>query len=198
MITPVLKTENFVIRAFERKDLEIFAQYRSQEMVAKYQSWTSFTYQDAVELFESTDYSTFGTEGNWYQLAILTQETDELVGDLAVHFIDHDQIEIGVTVSPQHQGKSVATEAVSRFLGYVFGDLNKHRVVATTDAENTAAYRLLEKLGFRREGHFIQNIFFKGAWGDEYQYAMLRSEGNFTYPIVEQAQANAEASISRK
>lgn len=194
MITPVLKTENFVIRAFERKDLEIFAQYRSQEMVAKYQSWTSFTYPDAVELFESMDYSTFGTEGNWYQLAILTQETDELVGDLAVHFIDHEQIEIGFTVSPQHQGKSVATESVSRFLGYLFGDLNKHRVVATTDAENTAAYRLLEKLGFRREGHFIQNIFFKGVWGDEYLYAMLRSEGNFRYPIVEQAQANAEAS----
>jgi RimJ/RimL family protein N-acetyltransferase len=182
VFTQVLKTENFVIRALERRDLEVFSQYRSLEIVAKYQDWTSFTYQDAVDLFESmdNDNSTFGTEGNWYQLAILSLKSDELVGDLYVHFIDQDQIEIGFTVSPQHQGKSVATEAVSSLLGYVFGELNKHRVVATTDAENTASYRLLEKLGFRREGHFIQNIFFKGAWGDEYQYALLRSEGKFT------------------
>ena len=65
-------------------------------------------------------------------------------------------------------------------LGRVVFELKKHRVVATTDVENTASYRLLETLGFRREGHFIQNIFFKGAWGDEYQYALLRSEGKFT------------------
>lgn len=180
MSTPVLKTERFVIRAFERKDLEVFAQYRSQKLVAKYQSWTSFTHQDAVEFFEDMDYSTFGGEGKWYQLAISTLETDELVGDLAVHFIDKNQVEIGFTVSPEHQGKSFATEAISSLLAYVFGELNKHRVIAITDTENMAAYRLLEKLGFRREGHFIQNVFFKGAWGDEYQYALLHSEGKFT------------------
>jgi len=179
MSAPVLNTENFVIRAFEKKDLEAFTHYRSQEVVAKYQSWTDFTYQDAVELFENMDYSTFGTAGNWYQLAITMRATDELVGDLAVHFVDQDQIEIGFTVSPEHQGKSVASEAVSSLLGYVFGVLNKHRVIATTDAENTAAQRLLEKLSFRREAHFVQNIFFKGAWGDEYQYALLRSEEKF-------------------
>ena len=160
MNPPVLKTENYVIRAFEIKDLEAFALYRSQEMVAKYQSWTSYTYQDAVQLFESMDYSTFGSEGNWYQLAISSIDSDELVGDLAVHFIDQEQIEIGFTVCPEHQSKGVATEAVSRFLRYVFGELNKHRVLATTDAKNTASYRLLEKLAFRREGHFIKNVFY--------------------------------------
>jgi len=88
MNPPVLKTENFVIRPFKRKDLETLAKYRSQEIVAKYQSWTNYTYQDAVELFESMDYSTFGNEGSWYQLAISSVDSDELVGDLAVHFID--------------------------------------------------------------------------------------------------------------
>jgi len=176
MIVPVLKTESFVIRAFEEKDLAPFTHYRSQEAVSKYQSWTNYFYQDAVELFESMDYSTFGSEGCWYQLAISTLDSDELVGDLAVHFIDQEQIEVGFTICPEYQGKGVATEAVSSFIRYVFAELNKHRVVATTDAQNVASYRLLEKLGFRREAHFIQNVFFKGAWGDEYQYALLRSE----------------------
>lgn len=173
---PILKSENLVIRVFERKDLEIFAQYRSEELVAKYQSWIYYTYEEAVKLFESMDYSTFGTVGCWYQLAIALKDSDELVGDLAVHFIDQDQLEIGFTVAPAHQGKHVATEAVSRFLEYVFAELKKHRVIATTDTENRASYKLLEKLKFRREGHFIKNIFFKGAWGNEYQYSLLRSE----------------------
>ncbi len=99
-----------------------------------------------------------------------------MVGDLAVHFIVQEQIKVGFTVCPIQQRKGVATEAVSRFLRYVFDELNKHRVVATTDTENTVSSRLLEKLEFRREGHFIQNVFFKGSWGNEYQYALLRSE----------------------
>jgi RimJ/RimL family protein N-acetyltransferase len=176
MIAPILKSKNFVIRAFERNDFEIFSQYRSEELVAKYQSWTDYSYEDAVKLFEGMDYSRFGTEGSWYQLAIALIDSDELVGDLAVHFIDQYQLEIGFTIAPAYQGKHVATEAVSCFLDYVFNELKKHRVIATTDTENTSSFKLLEKLSFRREGHFIKNIFFKGAWGDEYQYGLLRSE----------------------
>jgi len=179
MAPQVLKTPRFVIRPFERKDLEAFAEYRSNETVAKYQSWEGYSYQDAVNFYEQMDYSTYGSIGQWYQLAIATIESDELVGDIAVHFIDQDQIEIGFTVSHLHQRKSVATEALSRFLTYAFGELNVHRVTAITDVNNTASYRLLEKLAFRREGHFIKNIFFKGAWGDEYQYALLRCEQTF-------------------
>jgi RimJ/RimL family protein N-acetyltransferase len=176
MACPILKSKNFVIRAFERKDLEIFTYYRSDELVAKYQSWSNYTYEEAVKLFEGMDYSTYGTEGNWYQLAIALHDSDELVGDLAVHFIDQAQVEIGFTIAPVYQGKHVATEAVSCFIEYVFDELKKHRIIATTDTENTASYKLLEKLSFRREGHFIKNIFFKGVWGDEYQYGLLRSE----------------------
>lgn len=178
MTPPVLKTKNFIIRAFEMKDLDAFSSYRSLIKIAKYQSWSDYTYQDAVELFESMDYSTFGTEGNWYQLAIVTKESDKLVGDIAVYFIDKYQIEIGFTISPQYQRKHVATEAVSSFLDYAFDELERHRVIATTDVRNKAAYHFLEKIGFRREGHFIKNVFFKGAWGDEYKYALLRSEVN--------------------
>ena len=35
---------------------------------------------------------------------------------------------------------------------------------------------MLERLGLRREGHFVQNVWFKGKWGDEYLYAILRNE----------------------
>jgi RimJ/RimL family protein N-acetyltransferase len=176
MNTPILKSKHFVIRAFELKDLQIFAEYRSIEDVARYQSWESYTYQDAVKFFESMDYADFGLDDSWFQLAISKQDSNELVGDIAIHFIDEHQVEIGFTVAPEHQGKHVATEAVTALLSYVFDDLKKHRVTAITDVKNIGSYKLLEKIAFRREGHFIENVFFKGTWGDEYQYALLASE----------------------
>ena len=51
-----------------------------------------------------------------------------------------------------------------------------HRVVEIVDAENIASINLLKSIGFRQEGHFIENIFLKGKWGSEFQYAMLKRE----------------------
>lgn len=183
-MTPLfLKTDNLFIKPFEEKYLEAFTEYRSKPEVAKYQSWTSYCYQDAVALFESMNYSSFGKVGRWYQLAIILRKSGELVGDLAVHFTDKEQVEIGYTISPIYQQKNIATEAVSAFLVYVFEELGKHRVIATTDTSNVASYRLLEKLGFRREAHFVKNVFFKGNWCDEYQYALLCSEQKLVQSI---------------
>lgn len=176
MNTPTLTTARLIIRSFNEADLDIFTQYRSCPEVAKYQSWTDYTYAEALALFNSTDYANFAVAGQWYQLAIADVGNNQLLGDLAVHFIDDEQVEIGFTVAPENQKKAIAKEAVSALLAYLFNSLNKHRVVATTDTENLASFALLESLGFKREAHFRQNIFFKGAWGDEYQYAMLRAE----------------------
>ena len=54
--------------------------------------------------------------------------------------------------------------------------LNMHRVSATTDAENKAAQNLFQRLGFRQEAHFVEHVWFKGAWGSEYVFAMLQRE----------------------
>lgn len=175
-----LTTERFMLRPFQRADLEAFTAYRANPKVDKYQSWTDYTYSDAVALFNNMDYEQFGAAGNWFQLAIVTIASGatptQLVGDLALHFINEQQVEIGFTIAPEHQGKNIAFEAVSTLLDYLFIELHKHRVIAITDTQNLASWRLLEKLGFRREAHYVKNIFFKGAWGDEYLYALLREE----------------------
>lgn len=172
----LFQTERIICRQFESGDLQAFAHYRAQPDVAKYQSWTEYSYQDALVLFDEMQKFEFGTLGNWFQLAILTKESEQLLGDLAVHFIDDSQIEIGFTFAPDFQGQGYASEAVIGLLNYLFSNLKPHRVVATTDCENLPSWLLLERVGFRREAHFIQNVFFKGAWGSEYQYGMLASE----------------------
>src|SRR5439155_2749963 len=102
----------------------------------------------------------------------------ELVGDCGIHFPpgDDQQIEIGITLSPRHQGRGLATEAVGSVVRYAFESLGKHRVWAVTDVENDAAARLFRRLGFREEAHFIEHLWFKGRWGSEFAFALLRRE----------------------
>lgn len=61
-------------------------------------------------------------------------------------------------------------------LNFLFETKNTHRVVEIVDAENIASLNLLNSAGFRQEGHFMENIFFKGKWRSEYQFALLKKE----------------------
>jgi RimJ/RimL family protein N-acetyltransferase len=90
--------------------------------------------------------------------------------------LDDQQAEVGFTMAREAHGKGLAYEATTAVLDYVFTTLKLHRVIAIADCENTKSVALLNRLGMRREGHFIRNIWFKGRWGDEYLYAILREE----------------------
>ena len=59
---------------------------------------------------------------------------------------------------------------------YAFVELAMHRVISRTDARNLRAQRLLERLGFRREGELRESVWFKGAWATDVLYAQLESE----------------------
>jgi RimJ/RimL family protein N-acetyltransferase len=101
-----------------------------------------------------------------------------MIGDVAFHIKKDDERQalIGYSLARPCWGHGYAFEAVSGLLGYLFGELHLHRLIAECDVENVASWRLLEKLGFRREAHLIENIFFKGAYGSEYHYALLERE----------------------
>ncbi len=174
----IARSERLIIRKFVQDDLSSFAEYRADPSNAEFQSWSDYTLEDAQALYDKMNAVPFGTEGHWFQLAIASTGSNQLMGDLAVHFIDKDQVEVGFTMAPEFQRKGIAAEALMLLLNFLFKDLNKHRVIAMTDARNEASRRLLEKVGFRKEAHFVDSIFFKGAWGSEFSYALLHSEWN--------------------
>ncbi|AIY40123.1 Ribosomal-protein-serine acetyltransferase [Collimonas arenae] len=166
-----------ILRGFTRHDLAAFSGYRNKPEVARYQSWSTYSTEDAEAFFEQQHGLAFNADDTWFQIAAERKEDAALAGDVAVHFFDGGlQAEIGVTFDSIYQGQGYAWEALSRVIGLLFEDLKKHRIVATVDASNLRVQHLLEKLGFRREAHFRENIFFKGAWSDEYGYALLASE----------------------
>jgi RimJ/RimL family protein N-acetyltransferase len=170
------ETPRLVVRAMGPGDVEAFVAYRADPDVARYQSWDGFTTEDGRRLVAEMQDLRPGRPGEWYQLAV--EADGVLVGDLATHVDEHEhrQLEVGFTLAPEHQGKGYGTEALRGLLTYAFGTLDVHRAVAITDARNDAAAALLTRVGFRQEAHFVDNVFFKGAWGSELLFAMLESE----------------------
>ncbi len=173
-----LQSARLVLRRFTDLDLARFQAYRNDWEVSRYQSWETFTQAEALQFIGEQKRLEPLLPGRWFQIAVALRESGLLVGDCAVKIMEEDArlAEIGFTFAREHQRKGYATEAVRRLLDFLFKEAGLHRVVAITDCENKAAIALLERTSFRREGHFRQNVWFKGKWGDEYLYAILESE----------------------
>lgn len=171
-------TSRLCLRDFTAADVARFAGYRAEPEVARYQSWSDFALEDAEAFLRQQSTAEFGRSGTWYQVAIADRASDVLLGDLALHFLASDarQFELGFTLSPAAQGRGIASEAVRSILDLLFAERGMHRAIAVVDARNAAAAQLLRAVGFRQEAHHRQNIFFKGAWGDEWVFAMLAEE----------------------
>lgn len=173
-----VETERLLLRRLTGEDLTAFMAYLNDPVVARYQSWESYTEEQAREVIERQQGLEPGTPGQWFTFAAGLKETGELIGHVALSgkADDQRQAEIGFTFARGHQGRGLAREAAEGVLDYAFGVLGLHRVVAITDCENERSVALLDRLGMRREGHFVENIWFKGAWGSEYLYALLQRE----------------------
>lgn len=174
-----LKTERLILRGFEMGDAAAFSTYRSDPQVAHYQSWdVPYTLEQAHAFIREMQEGQPGTPGDWFQIAITLKSDGQLIGDCAFCLLadDPQQAEIGFTLDRRFQGQGYGQEAITRLLNFLFTDYQLHRIQAICDAENGASARLLERVGMRREGHFIEHVWFKGRWSSEYSYAILRRE----------------------
>jgi RimJ/RimL family protein N-acetyltransferase len=170
-----LQTNRLILRRLEEHDAKAMYRYRSDPRVTKFQTWEPKDVEE-VETFISEQQSLeMDKPGTWFQLAITLKESNLFVGDCGLHFLDthKGQVELGITIAPEHQGLGYASEAVSAVLTYLFNRLSKHRVLASTDPSNQEAIALLERVGMRREAHFHQSLWWKRKWVDEFVYAIL-------------------------
>jgi RimJ/RimL family protein N-acetyltransferase len=173
-----IESARLLLRRFADADLTAFLAYINDPLVARYQTWESYTEEQARGVIEQMKTLEPGRPGQWFTFAAELKETRALTGHVALSVKEADprQAEIGFTFAREYQGRGLAKEAAEAVLDYAFTVLGLHRVVAVTDCENERSVALLGRLGMRREGHFIENVWFKGAWGSEYSYAVLRKE----------------------
>jgi RimJ/RimL family protein N-acetyltransferase len=173
-----IESARLVLRRFADADLAPLLAYLNDPLVARYQTWESYTEEQARDVIERQKGLEPGVPGRWFTFAAELKESKALVGHVAlsVKEADRRQAEIGFTFAREYQGRGLAREAAEAVLDYAFTELLMHRVVAVADCENERSVALLGRLGMRREGHFVENVWFKGAWGSEYLYALLREE----------------------
>lgn len=173
-----LTTARLRLRHFQMSDLDAFVAMRSDPEVARYQSWSSLDRPAAQNFISEMSAAEPGVPGDWFQFAIADRSTDAFIGDCAlqVKADDPQQAEIGFSLTRQAQGKGLATEAIRALLDYLFEAVQIHRVVAICDVRNHGSYKLLARLGMRREAHTRHSYWNKGEWIDEYHYAILCEE----------------------
>ena len=173
-----LTTSRLKIRNLKSKDLSDFHFYRANPDVTKYQGFDVMTVEQASEFIEGQLDKEFGKAGEWVQYGIESKATGKLIGDCAIKLDQYDVriAEVGITISHLEQKNGFAKEALLAILTFLFDIKEIHRVVEIVDSENIASLNLLKNIGFRKEGHFIEIIFFKGKWGSEFQFAMLKRE----------------------
>ncbi len=87
------------------------------------------------------------------------------------------EAELGWSLDPSFSGRGLATEAVARVLRLCFTDLGLRRVHARCFADNQPSWRLMERLGMRRESHVVAAALHRdGKWLDGFGYALLAEE----------------------
>lgn len=114
-----------------------------------------------------------------YSLFILDARSDMLLGGLTLGLVRRGVAQactLGYWMGERHAGKGHMTEAVRGALRFAFNDLALHRVEAACLPNNLASRRLLERVGFQREGEARAYLRINGVWADHFLYGVLSSD----------------------
>ena len=171
------ETARLRLRRFLPDDAPALAAYRSDPAVARYQTWREPVSPEAAAGLVARFAAGDPTEPGWFQYAVELAATGELIGDVGVRLDENRmQADLGFTLARAHQGRGYATEAVTALLDLLFTEHGLRRVSAECDARNTASARLLERVGFRREGRRAAHTWIKGEWTDDLLFGLLADD----------------------
>jgi RimJ/RimL family protein N-acetyltransferase len=101
---------------------------------------------------------------------------------LTHYYPTHQRSEIGFALRQMRWGQGLGSEAVTAVIGFAFDSLNLNRIEADVDPRNERSLRLLERLGFQREGHLRQRYYMNGERQDTLMLGLLRSDWKGRHP----------------
>lgn len=173
MIIQPIATKRLLIRPFQDDDWTALYAYTSNPAVMAYIPEGVMTEAQAQAFVRKNQQADAVTA-----YGLLLKAEHKLIGHMVFHpWFAPRTYEIGWILHPADHRQGYASEAAAALLRYGFEEMKLHRIIATCQPENPASYRVMEKIGMRREGHFQQCIHRGGDhWWDEYFYAILARE----------------------
>jgi len=174
---PRLEAPRLILRQAVPGDRErLFALYADEEVMR-------YLPLDPFESIEEADdemgwHARIFRERTGLRWMIEERDTGSFVGTCGFLGIErqHNRMEIGYDLAREHWGKGYMPEAIRAVLDFGFGPLAANKIEARVDPDNAASVRLMDKLGFVREGLLRQHEFEKGHYVDLAAYAMLKSD----------------------
>ncbi len=174
---PVLETPRLILRELSLHDAEAVFRIRGDYQVTIYNTGEPYTRLDqAISLIEGVrEGFEAGLELRW---GITLKPNPMVIGMCGYNYWmrDHFRGSIGYDMARAHWGKGLMPEALHAIIHFGFSRMALNRVEADVLSENTASIRVLEKLGFVREGVLRERDFERGAFRDLNLYGLLRSE----------------------
>jgi RimJ/RimL family protein N-acetyltransferase len=175
-----IRTARLLLRPLTPADVEAVHAYQSREDVCAYLPYEPRTREEVEKRLADPELTRreLDAEGQVLILGIVLKETGQVIGDalLMFHSQRHRSGELGYELHPDHWGHGYAFEAGRAVLRLAFEELGLHRMIARTDALNTASATVLRKLGMRQEAVLVENEWFRGRWSDEVDFAILDRE----------------------
>jgi [ribosomal protein S5]-alanine N-acetyltransferase len=169
-----LHTKRLVLREITMEDTDSVFSIRSNKNAMKYIGKPiAKSIDEAKELIQKFVDAIKNNEGiTW---GICLSDTNNVIGTIGFWRIskEHYRAEIGYMLHPDYWNKGIVTEAAEAVLEFGFKQLKFHSVEAFLTPENLGSVRLLEKSGFKKEGHFKENYFFEGVFSDTAVYSIL-------------------------
>ena len=173
-----LRTERLVLREFLPADRDDAHAYASDPEVTRYMDWGPNDWATTVEVMDRWA----KVQAEWpradVNLAIVLPDTGRVIGSIRLGVKDEPNRtgDFGYSLARDTWGLGDATEATRALIDAGFGVLGLHRIWATADVRNTGSFRVMEKLGMRREARYRRDACIRGEWRDTYRYAILRTE----------------------
>jgi RimJ/RimL family protein N-acetyltransferase len=169
----LLEGKNVNLRIMEKEDLPLFVEWANKpEVFGEYNPLHQMSKAEAEKMLEkSSDITPF----------IIEKRDGSKIGFIVHFHVLHmgtgtKQLEIGYTLVPSERGKGYGTEALRIMVDYLFLSREIVRIQAQTDQRNVASQKILEGVGFKKEGTLRRNFFMRGEWTDDYIYSILREE----------------------
>lgn len=170
----MLETERLILRPFRETDLQDLYEYLSDEQTVRYEPYKPMTLAETQDNLRWR----MGTEA---MIAVERREDHKLIGNLYFARGEFDTAELGYVFNRRFWGRGYASESCRALINQAFAE-GTHRIIAECDPKNVNSWRLLEALGFTREAHLRQNVYFwkdeqgNPIWKDTYVYARLSTD----------------------
>jgi ribosomal-protein-alanine N-acetyltransferase len=177
LVTPTLLTDRLRLRPFASADADSLFALHSDAFVLRY--WDSPPWTDrnrAQRFIEACE--RMAEEGSGARLAMVRLSDGAFIGwcSLTRWNPEYRSASMGYCLDRGAWGHGYATEGGYALLQWAFATLDLNRVQAETDTRNVASARVLEKLGFVREGTLREDCILDGEVSDSHVYGLIKRE----------------------